>query len=261
MTKARDIASAAPAPSTVSATELGYLDGVSSAIQTQIDGKQAANANVSTTELGYLDGVTSAIQTQLDGKTAKNTLTTTGDIYYASSANTPARLGIGSSSQVLTVSGGVPTWATPAGGKVLQVVQGTTSTVKTITSTTMTDSNLTASITPTSATSSILAIVSLSFEMYNYDNDMQIGTQLVRGSTTILDASGGSSNASGFLYVSSSTLTQLGGYVNYSYLDSPSTTSSTTYKVQGRVGANGAGTGTVSFNNTLSTIILLEIGA
>jgi hypothetical protein len=116
MTKARDIASAAPAPSTVSATELGYLDGVSSAIQTQIDGKQAANANVSTTELGYLDGVTSAIQTQLDGKTAKNTLTTTGDIYYASSANTPARLGIGSSSQVLTVSGGVPTWATPAGG-------------------------------------------------------------------------------------------------------------------------------------------------
>ncbi len=36
MTKARDIASAAPAPSTVDATELGYLDGVSSAIQTQL---------------------------------------------------------------------------------------------------------------------------------------------------------------------------------------------------------------------------------
>ena len=116
MTKARDIASAAPAPSTVSATELGYLDGVSSAIQTQIDGKQAANANVSTTELGYLDGVTSAIQTQLDAKIPKTLTTTTGDIIYASSANTPARLGIGSTSQVLTVSGGVPTWATPASG-------------------------------------------------------------------------------------------------------------------------------------------------
>lgn len=37
MTKARDIASAAPAPSTVSATELGYLDGVTSNIQTQIN--------------------------------------------------------------------------------------------------------------------------------------------------------------------------------------------------------------------------------
>lgn len=46
-----------------------------------------------------------------------NTLTTTtGDLIYASSANTPARLAIGSSNQVLTVSGGVPTWATPASG-------------------------------------------------------------------------------------------------------------------------------------------------
>lgn len=43
-------------------------------------------------------------------------LTTTGDTYYASAAATPARLGIGSTGQVLTVSGGVPSWATPAGG-------------------------------------------------------------------------------------------------------------------------------------------------
>jgi hypothetical protein len=41
-------------------------------------------------------------------------LTTTGDTYYASAAGTPARLGIGSTDQVLKVSGGVPTWATPA---------------------------------------------------------------------------------------------------------------------------------------------------
>ena len=40
-------------------------------------------------------------------------LTTTGDTYYASAAGTPARLGIGSTDQVLKVSGGVPTWATP----------------------------------------------------------------------------------------------------------------------------------------------------
>lgn len=76
----------------------------------------AAFAAVSATELGYVDGVTSAIQTQLDAKTAKATLTTTGDIYYASSANTPARLAVGSSAQVLTVAGGVPSWATPASG-------------------------------------------------------------------------------------------------------------------------------------------------
>jgi hypothetical protein len=41
-------------------------------------------------------------------------LTTTGDTYYASAAGTPARLGIGSTDQILKVSGGVPTWATPA---------------------------------------------------------------------------------------------------------------------------------------------------
>jgi hypothetical protein len=41
MSKARDIASATPAPSTVSSTELGYLDGVTSAIQTQINTKEA----------------------------------------------------------------------------------------------------------------------------------------------------------------------------------------------------------------------------
>jgi hypothetical protein len=78
MSKARDLANAGTALGAVSATELGYVDGVTSAIQTQIDTKlatataattyQAINANVSTTELGYLDGVTSAIQTQLNQK-------------------------------------------------------------------------------------------------------------------------------------------------------------------------------------------------
>jgi len=75
MTKARDLANFATAGATVSATELGYVDGVTSAIQTQLDAKQAINANVSTTELGYLDGVTSAIQTQLDSKASATTVT------------------------------------------------------------------------------------------------------------------------------------------------------------------------------------------
>ena len=69
---------------TITSTELGYLDGVTSSIQTQL-GTKAPSAdptftgtvtlptttsigNVSSTELGYLDGVTSAIQTQLNAK-------------------------------------------------------------------------------------------------------------------------------------------------------------------------------------------------
>lgn len=42
-----------------------------------------------------------------------NPMTTTGDIIYSSSGSTPARRGIGSTGQVLTVSGGLPVWATP----------------------------------------------------------------------------------------------------------------------------------------------------
>ena len=44
-----------------------------------------------------------------------NPMTTTGDTIYSSSGSTPARLGIGSTGQVLTVSGGLPTWSTPSG--------------------------------------------------------------------------------------------------------------------------------------------------
>lgn len=55
-----------------------------------------------------------------------NTLTsTTGDIIYASAANTPARLGIGSSAQVLTVASGIPSWATAATGAVTLISQQT----------------------------------------------------------------------------------------------------------------------------------------
>ena len=72
------------AVSAVTSTELGYLDGVTSAIQTQLDGKAGnsytasralvsnssgniAVSAVTSTELGYLDGVTSNIQTQING--------------------------------------------------------------------------------------------------------------------------------------------------------------------------------------------------
>jgi hypothetical protein len=52
----------------------------------------------------------------LDTTGMTNPMTTTGDTIYSSSGSTPARLGIGSTGQVLTVAGGVPSWATPAAG-------------------------------------------------------------------------------------------------------------------------------------------------
>ena len=108
MTRARDLANASAGLSAVSGAELGYLDGVTSAIQTQLDAKQAGNANVSTTELGYLDGVTSAIQTQIDAKLATSTAASTylttstaASTYLASStaATTYALLNLVTSAQ------------------------------------------------------------------------------------------------------------------------------------------------------------------
>jgi hypothetical protein len=90
------------AVSDVTSTELGYLDGVTSNVQTQINSKQAsitggastitssnltasralisnssgkvAVSDVTSTELGYLDGVTSNVQTQLNAKAASSDL-------------------------------------------------------------------------------------------------------------------------------------------------------------------------------------------
>ena len=49
-----------------------------------------------------------------NGGTAQTTYAT-GDLLYASGSNTLAKLGIGTSAQVLTVTGGVPAWGTVAG--------------------------------------------------------------------------------------------------------------------------------------------------
>lgn len=53
-----------------------------------------------------------------------NPMTTTGDTIYSSSGSTPARLGIGSTGQVLTVAGGIPSWAAAPGGTWTQAATG-----------------------------------------------------------------------------------------------------------------------------------------
>jgi hypothetical protein len=56
---------------------------------------------VTSAELGYVSGVTSAIQTQLDAKQARSTLTTKGDIYVATASGVVARQAVGSNGQVI----------------------------------------------------------------------------------------------------------------------------------------------------------------
>ena len=80
MTKARDLANAGTALTTVSATELGYLDGVSSAIQTQLNGRIA--------------------NTIVDAK---------GDLISATANDTPARIAVGADGTVLKANSATAT--------------------------------------------------------------------------------------------------------------------------------------------------------
>lgn len=106
----------------VSSTEIGYLDGVTSSIQTQLSNKQDVVANVSNTEIGYLDGVTSLIQTQLDGKINTSLINAAGDLLIGTANDTIARLEIGANGTVLTSNGTTATWAPASGGASLSSI-------------------------------------------------------------------------------------------------------------------------------------------
>ena len=185
---------------------------------------------------------------------AVSPLTTKGDLYTFSTSD--ARLGVGANGTTLVADSSEATglkWASPAaGGKVLQVVSATYSTQASTTSGTYQDSGLTASITPSSATSKILVLTSNLFYVDRETAGQVLGKMnIVRGATQIFEQNQiGSGNDDSFLVST----------VSFSYLDSPSTTSSTTYKQQfARVMTTG--TVYVQFNSSNASIILMEIGA
>jgi hypothetical protein len=197
-----------------------------------------------------------------DGAIPESLIDAAGDLIVGTAADTAGRLGIGTAGQVLKVNSGATAleWGTAGGGgKVLQVVSATTTTTTTITSTTLTDSGITATITPTSATSQILVIISAATSVSKAAVEGYGGAKLLRGGTTISDFGTGD-----FQGVTADAPTIAFTRVKTSpaitYYDSPATTSATTYKVQGR-GLNASTTIEFQSGNAPSTITLLEIGA
>lgn len=145
-------------------------------------------------------------------------------------------------------------------GKLLQVVSTTKTDIFSTTSTSYTDvSGLSVSITPTSSSSKILVIVTVAWSQQSGPADGYI--QLLRGSTAIGNSTG-TSNAS-FASVSGGVNADC-EQVSINYLDSPSTTSSTTYKIQTRT-SNGSYSNYVNrrgfdtANGGSSTITVMEI--
>jgi len=110
---------------TASAADLSIVDATT-AVKGAVQLTDSISST-STTTAATPNSVKSAYDLA-NGAVAKSTITTTGDIIYASAANTPARLGIGTASQVLSVAAGVPAWTTlSAGGGILKYEEFTSS--------------------------------------------------------------------------------------------------------------------------------------
>jgi len=185
-------------------------------------------------------------------------ITAKGDLIVGTGNAAFDNLPAGTDGHILTADSTVsPTglkWAAPAGGgKVLQVVQVTTSTQVINNTSTFADTGLTASITPSSATSKVLVMVSqMGCFKTAADSSNALVINLFRGATDIaLVAANG---------LGTGTSLGLEASFSYSYLDSPATTSSTTYKTRFKNVFNGNSV-RVQQGSELSTIILMEIGA
>ena len=151
--------------------------------------------------------------------------------------------------------------AADGGGKVLQVVSATTTTATNIATTTQTDTTITATITPTLNTSKILVLISANMYIARASTRQEVDAKVLRDATTILDYA---TTDKSIFSIEGSNLT--GIYANnvagINYLDSPATTSATTYKMQAAV-LYTANSGAVTFQqgSAPSTITLMEIGA
>lgn len=143
--------------------------------------------------------------------------------------------GVGSAGQYLrnsSTAGELEFGALPSSGKILQVVQSTKTDINSITGGTYQDLGLSVSITPSSATSKVLVLLYASISSPDSSYDMKL--RLLRGSTPVLlgDAASSRPRASTALNLSWSSGSYGAGNAAINYLDTPATTSATTYKLQ-----------------------------
>jgi hypothetical protein len=208
----------------------------------------------------FRDGVEEA-----DGSIQKSVVTAKGDLVTATGSATPARLGVGTNGQILIADSTTATglkWGADVAGKVVQVVRGSTTSLSTasISTDTAVSTGLSATITPTSASNNILIFVNQNGVRKSPGStaDFSLLFTMLRGATQI-GTFGGSTTYTG------DTTGGSGGDTGATFIDSPATTSATTYSVNARRAvANSGGinqTGFITFGwiSGESTLLLMEV--
>ena len=135
-------------------------------------------------------------------------------------------------------------------GKVLQVVSANDSTPLSSSSTSYIDTGTSASITPSSSSNKVLVIVTTGVHGIDGASTTGMKLKLVRDSTDLIEQSSWGSHP---------TITYIYGQGHcFNYLDSPSSTSSITYKLQYK---SNDGTNHVLENASTAVMTLLEVSA
>ena len=144
-------------------------------------------------------------------------------------------------------------WAEAGGGKVLQVIYASCSTELSTDTDPFIDLGLSASITPSATSSKVFALWIIQFGL---DDDCGFYQKLLRDATAVYTAA---DNRDIYANQSGSETQRIDMRAPTMYLDSPSTTSATTYKIQ----ISTYSTSTVDFqqSDNISQLILMEIGA
>jgi hypothetical protein len=164
----------------------------------------------------------------------------------------------GTTGQILKKNSGTDmdfVWGADGSGAVVQVKSATYSTATSTTSTTYVASGLSLSITPTSASNKILCFVNVSGITARSGNDTGYFMRLRRAGTAILD----DGDYVTYMVANGVASTQLGMPITRVFLDSPATTSATTYDVQISSDGGGSATVTAQWNSNTSTITLMEV--
>ena len=125
------------------------------------------------------------------------------------------------------------TLASGVGGKILQVVQSLNTTITDYSaSASYRDIGISQAITPSATSSKILIQASITCGFGYLNQGYSVGFQILRGSTVVPTAPSTSGQTSTFALFPTGSNDDDCGTVTFSYIDSPSTTSAITYKLQ-----------------------------